>query len=223
MRNAEHFQIMTEVKTMIENTGADTLKIGRLFDAFTASYRRLDECLLIIQKSGYTAQINEADRVRDSVFRGMCDAVNSMLRHFDPEKTEAARLLKIPLDAYGNLARKPNDEQTAGVYNLLQELEGKYEPQTQITGIADWVRELKRTNAEFDALMKSRDAETAEKPQERLVTVRREIDADYRRITQAAESLAMLADGDGERAIYARFTGELNAVIARYNNRLAAR
>ena len=49
-RNDEHFQFITEVKDLIADTGADTIKIETLFDAFLLCYTAEDEALKKIVK-----------------------------------------------------------------------------------------------------------------------------------------------------------------------------
>ncbi len=223
LRNAEHFQLMTEFRDLIAAIGAVKLNINKLFVFFLSLIDREDECLLFIRKSHYTKGIREENRMRDLLFRGLYETVEAATRHFDAQKAEAGRLLKILFDTYGNLAKKPADEKTASIFNLLQELEGNYAAQVQEAGVGDWIAELKLRNAKYDGLVKNRDAESAGRARENMVAVRKEIDEQYRRIIQAVESLLALCDNDQEAANYQRLIGEMNAVIVRYKARLTQR
>lgn len=223
LRNAEHFQFMTEFKELVERFGVSVLKIAKLFTVFLQLFEKEDECQIVVQKSAYTEKIIKADQLRDGTFRGLCDAVNSALNHFDADKAEAARQLKIVLRAYGNLAQKSSDEETSGIYNLIQDLEDKYAGEVDLVGIADWVAELKKNNEAYKKLVQERDAESAEKPDENMRRVRMEVDSSYRDMVSAVESLALLADDEAEITAYNGFIRELNAVITRYSDRLAQR
>ena len=224
LRNAEHFQFFTEFCNLVNRFGAETLKVGKRFSVLLDRYKVEDECLFVLQKSGYTEQMDIADRRRDATFRGLADSVNAALNHFNTEVAAAAKLLKIVFDSYGNLAKRPLDEETSGIYNLVTDLETKYAAEVQLTGIGQWVAELKADNERYGNLVKNRDVESSEKPEAKVRRVRVEIEAPYRDITAAIEVFAMLSDSDTEEeAMYHDFIGMLNAVVERYKNRMAQR
>lgn len=223
LRNPEHFQFLTEYKKIVERFGADILRFVKLFVAFMKLYETEDECMVILQKSEFTEKRSEADQVRDETFRGLRDAVNSALKHFDAVKRDAAKRLKILLDKYGNLAAKPLDEETSGIYNLVQDLQGKYVADVTALAIGDWVTELKANNEAYIELTGKRDTETAEKPEEKMKTLRPQIDDYYRRMIKAVEVFEDVSEDEEEQAMYKKFANELNAVIKRYNTRINRR
>ena len=223
LRNATHFQFHTEVRKLIDQFGAYFLKITRLFEQFVKLLAEEDECLIILQKSGYTEQMAEADRARDIVFSGLVDMVNAAQKHFDSNVVAAGNSLKIVFDTYGNLAAKPNDEQTSGVYNLVQDLEGRYAADIQQISAGDWVAELKARNIAYNELVRNRDAESAQKPEGKMKNIRVEIDRVYRDIITAVESLAKLTEDPKEIDTYRRFIAAINPLIERYRNRIAQR
>ena len=223
LRNATHFQFMTEFSNLVNKFGAAALKIVKLFTRLLGLLVEEDECLVVLQKSGYTEQMAEADRVRDVIFSGLVDTVNASCKHFDPNVQAAGNNLKIVFDTYGNLARKPHDEQTSGIYNLIQDLEGRYAADIAKIGANDWVTELNTRNTEYNELVRRRDAETAQKPDGKMKNIRTEIDRVYRDIITAIETLAKLTDDPNEIETYRNFIASLNPVIERYRNRIAQR
>ena len=223
MRNAEHFQFYTEFYNLVEQFGASAMRIVKLIVRFLALLKEGDKCLVILQKSGYTEQMAEADRFRNTVFSGLVDTVNAARKHFDAEIVASGNRLKIVFDTYGNLAAKPNDEQTSGVYNLIQDLEGKYSLDIQKIGATGWVAELKARNIAYSELVRKRDAESSTKPEGKMKAIRIEIDGVYLDIVSAIESLAKLADDEAEIEKYQGFISALNSVIERYRNRIAQR
>jgi len=218
-RNDEHFQFHTEFRTLVNRHGAISLKIGPQFEVYLPLYDREDEALKKIMKSAITADIQEMDKRRDVVFRGMIDANKSALNHFHTEVQEAARRLKIVFDTYGNLARKPLNEETSGIYNLLQDLNGKYAADVAKVGIADWVAELETLNNAFAALMRDRFEESAMRTDIVLKQARIKLDEAYRTITERINALVIV---DGAEP-YTDFIKFLNAVIAKYTAALAKR
>jgi DNA polymerase II small subunit/DNA polymerase delta subunit B len=130
LRNDAHFQFFTEFRDLVEakddvgaknNVGANNYsplraKITPLFDEFLTLYEREDEALKKIVKSEYTAKIHEADKARDDIYIGMLEMNKAGLKHFSEETRTAAGRLKIVFDTYGDVAKKPlnqNDEDEA--------------------------------------------------------------------------------------------------------------
>jgi hypothetical protein len=219
LRNEEWFQFFTEFKALAEQHSPAALNIDELFALFLVLYAGADEALEIIRKSASTEQIADADTARDTVFRGLAEAVQSALLHFDAVKREAARRLQITFDHYGNVARKSYDAETATIHNLIQELNGKHATDVATLGLGDWVTQLDADNRAFEALMNTRYSEEAGKTDFRMKEVRRETDRIYRDITDRLEAL-MLVNGD---TAYVPFVKELNIRVERYADILAQR
>ena len=219
LRNDEHFQFITEFRDAVLRFGADTLKISVQFEPWLLLYAQEDKALKKIMKSAITADIQEADRRRDQLFRGMVDANNAALRHFRPEVQEAARRLKIVFDTYGNLAKKPLNEQTSAVYNLLQDLNGTYAADATTAGLKEWMDELQAASEAFDRLIKDRYEESALKTDLVLKQVRQQVDGQYRLIIERINALVTI---EGAEA-YTEFIRYLNTIIARYTTTVAQR
>ena len=171
-----------------------------------------DEGIKKIHKSAITAEIHAADKARDSIWFGMKKANLLALNHFDPEVVEAGKRLKILFDTYGNVAHKPLNEQTSAVYNILQELQGKYSEDVKAVNIEDWVAELKARNEDFDKLMKARFDETTMKSDIKVKEARLALDDSYRGIMERLAAMALL---EGE-AKFEPFIRSLNTVTDKY-------
>ena len=223
LHNAEHFQFMTEFRNLVNRFGAAALKILKFFTEFLKRFDTLDECLVILQKSGYTEQMSMADQRRDTTFSGLVDIVNAALKHFDAEVVAAAKTLKIVFDTYGNLAKKSGDAETSGIYNLIQDLEEKYSAEVQKIGATEWVAELKANNEAYGKLVENRDIQSSEKPETKVKEARVDVDETYRDITALIESFVKLTDNDNEAALYKDFITNMNVIIERYKNRIAQR
>ena len=223
MQNSEHFQFMKEFRNLAIQFSPAALKIAKFFVAFVALFEREDECLMLLKKSSYTEQLGNADRKRDGLFRGLVDLVNSALKHFSEEVVAAAKRLKILFDTYGNLARLGDNKETSGIYNLVQDLEGKFAADLELIGGTAWVAQLKESNEAFEALVNARYDEATEKPEDRMKDIRAEIDEVYRDITMAVESFAKLTDNPAEIARYKGFIDKLNVIVKDYKDRIAQR
>jgi hypothetical protein len=213
LRNDAHFQFHTEFNDLVTKHNPETLKVKSLFDAYLPLYEREDEALKKISKNALTEKIQEADRARDEIFAGMVEVNKGMCKHFNKQTAEAAYRVKIILDTYGNIARKPLNEQTSAVYNLLQDLRSdKYASDTAESAIADWADELEKRNKAFEALVKERFDETAHKTDIVMKAARAELDKAYHAMTERIDAFA-LVEGTAD---HEEFIKTLNAVIAKY-------
>jgi hypothetical protein len=217
--NDEHFQFHTECKDLVNEFDPAVLKIKPQFDAYLKNYAKVDEALRKIFKSYITEEIQVADSKRDLTFRGMADTNKAALNYFKPDVVEAAKRIKIVLDTYGNVGRKPLNEETSAIYNLLQELNGKYSKDVKTVGLQEWVSELEKNNSDFDRLVKSRYEETADRTDLVLRDVRKQLDIDYHTIIERINALMIVEGGD----VLENFTRRLNVVIGKYANTIAQR
>jgi len=213
LRNDAHFQFHTEFRDLVEHQGAATLKINPQFDGYLPLYNRVDEALKKIVKSEFTAKIHEADKARDEIYLGMAETVAATLRHFNPDVRQAAERLKILFDTYGNVANKPLNEETSAIYNILQELKGKYTTDVASIGLTQWVAELENRNQTFETLVKERFDETASRATDIVMKQARvQLDDVYKTIVERINALAVVEGIE----TYEAFIKTLNAVIAKY-------
>lgn len=219
LHNEEHFQFHSDFKNAVVQYGADALDILEPFHAYTAYYNQEQESLQLIRKSANTEKLAKTDMDRDNIFRGFADAVKSGLNHFDGNKQAAAGRIQILLDQYGNVARKPYDEETAALTKLVTEMNTTYQNDISLLALADWVQELDAQNKAFDMLMKARYSEGASQTELRMVTVRVDVDAAYKSILDRLDAL-MLLNGASK---YEAFVKELNERVNKYSKTLSMR
>jgi len=122
-------------------------------------------------------------------------------------------------DTYGNVSVKPLDEETSALYNVLEDLKGKYAADATTVGLTGWMTELGKANADFETLMRARYDEAALKTDLVLKEVRVKIDEAYRVITERINA-AIIIEGE---TTYRDFVSTLNTVIKRYSDILAQR
>jgi hypothetical protein len=140
------------------------------------------------------------------------------LRHFDPEVRESAKQLKIVFDTYGNIARKPLNDQTSATYNILQDFEGKYASDVAKVGLGPWLAELKARNIAFSDLMRERFDESSLRVDIVLKKARVQLDEAYYAITDLVNALVLVEGAAG----YEAFIKKLNPIISKYAAALAA-
>jgi len=219
MRNDEHFQFHTEFIKLVTRSGAANLKVEAPFEAYLQFYRRADEALKKIPKSALTEEIHKADKRRDKAFRGLVDKNRASLKHFRLEVQEAAKRLSILFKTYGKLGSKPLNEQTSGVYNMMQELRGAYADALDNVGLQDWANELEAANNDFAMLYRLRLDESAQKTKAVLKQERKNMDTAYRQLTERLNARVVL---ESEPTLHG-FIDSLNTLIAKYKTLMAQR
>ena len=220
LRNNEHFQFQTEFKYLVAEYKPTTLKIETLFNnSYLPLYQNEDEALQKVMKNSNTEKREEADKQRDATFKGIASMVNAYLNHYDEEVAEAAYRLNILFDTYGNVATLPLNEETSAIYNLIQDLRGKYASDAEKVAIPTWINRLDADNAAYEALRKSSLNEDASRTELKMKQTRNEIDVVYRDIVNRLEALVLI---EGETD-YAEFVKRINLILDKYNHTLAQR
>ena len=220
LRNDEHFQFHTEVIREINLLGADLLGITSQFNTYVALFRKEDDALKKIVKSIYTNEIHDENIKRGDTFLGMVEINKAALRHFNEDVKTSAKNLKVVFDTYGNVTRKPLNEETSAITNLLQDLRGRFAADVAKVGIGAWVNELERLNISVAALIVERYNEANQKSDIVMKTARANVNDAYRAITKRVEALRLLNE---EEPIYGEFIHKLNVIVEKYKNILAVR
>lgn len=214
LRNEAHYQFIFSVIALVLKYPLIAEKLGSLFDLLQQLFKKEDEVVDYIRKSDYSAKIADADHRLDSAVTGFGETVRGALHHFNPEVVDAAQSLKNLLKTYGHIPTKSYDEELAAVANLLQELEGAYKAKVDlISGLFEWITEIRSASESVTTLLALRNAEEASKPQERMANIRRETDPVYRDIVVRIEALSLVEGDDA----YAPFVNELNALAERFS------
>ena len=217
-RNDEFFQFFTEYKELVLTYGFESRFFGE-FEKFLALYDEMDSMIEAVRKSAYTTEIVEADNARDAVFAGLRNTTKAMLYHFEDDMQKAATKLMIPLNSYGNIARRGFAAETAATYNLVKELREKYAAEIATLGIMNWVDKLDELNGKFSALMNARDVEKSLKPEKTVVEIRKEIENCYANMVRCIE-VATIAVQEED---ITRFVKELLSKIDRFATILSSR
>lgn len=218
LRNEEWFQFFTEFKTLVENRTAKSIDIEALFAVFVNLYADAYQALEIIRKSAITTDLVEADVTRDSILKGLAYAVRSAQNHFDANKRAAAARLMIVVEQYGNIARKPYDEETASITNFLQDMRANG-ADISLLALNDWLSQLEVENTRFAELMRDRYDETSGKSTLRMKEVRVQLDQNYQDTLDRLDALMLIKGG----AAYETFIKDLNVRVDRFSNLLAQR
>ena len=218
--NDEHFQFIAALIALFNKFAAALLKLAGLVAKLKSCHDAEDEALKKIFKSALTEEIQAADKRRDLTFRGLTKICSAALDHYDQNIVDAAKRIDVVMHTYGNVSRKPINEETAAIYNLCKDLKNAtYQRDLELIQAVEWVDRLDADNNAFDALIMERDDENANKTHLKLRECRAETDKVYNDIVDCINAFIIV---DGE-ANYAELVDAMNQLIDRYNNALAQR
>jgi hypothetical protein len=219
MHNDEHFLFYKDFKDLAETVDMDAFGIAELWEPFTARFLAEDEAFKKIIKSATTAEIKIADKARDNTFSGLVETLRGAVKHYDKTIAAAARRVKIVFDTFGNLSSMSLIKQTSGLYNLLQDLHGKYAADVKTAGLDGWVEKLETENNAVDTLLKARNAENAGKTQLKMKKCRAATDDAYYAITDRIHAMININGNAG----FTEFVNQMNTVIDKYYRAIAQR
>jgi len=173
LRNEEWFQWGEEFIITVNKYGAETLHINTLFPTFVAHHQQADQKLELIRKSNFTQEIEDADKRRDKIFGGFLAFVKAFRNQPLLTKNEAAERLYTLFKQYSKPIRNGTKAQESGaIYNLLQELEGKYLPDVTLLGLTEWTTALREAETKFLGYYDERVEENLDKPHSDLKAIR---------------------------------------------------
>lgn len=217
LRNAGHYQFQTDFNSIITKYTPQALGIAEDYAMYAPLLADEGIALVAITKSATTDEIVIADADRDIAFRGLADQVANSQNHFNPQVREAALRVRVIFDGYGNLARKPYDEETGLITSLIADLRATVSTEIVTLTLTDWIAELERQNNLFVSLESTRNSEEANRTELRMKNLRVEVDAAYKKIVKRINALIVI---NGE-ATYTEFVKELNARISRAQDAIA--
>lgn len=220
LRNEAHYQFMLLVGKLLDaHRGAMAVVVALLID-FARLVELEGKLVDSSNASKYTKELEELDWKLDHYLSGFNAAIESAFKHYDPAYVEAARIIQVRMKGFrGSLEKKAYGEESAAVKILVAELKTTYQPQITILKLEGWVDIIANTQEEFERLFIERNAELASRPKERLVAVRKELDATYRQMTERIDANNIInADAD-----CIAFVNELNREIAYFNEHMMRR
>jgi hypothetical protein len=210
--NEQWFNFHLEFGGLVNRKTPVLLGIEALYPIYEASVNMADVLLEQMKMSFLTGDLKTLDTQRDDSLNGLKSVVKGFLKSSAPEKRKAANKIDKLLKNYGNIAKMNYPAESAAIYNFVQDMEGKYSEEVTILELTGWVADLKRFNTQFTTLYSERDVEKTEKPDAKLVDVRKEVDANYGNLIKTIE-VFMLTNPNHDLDDFVRL---LNVTIKKY-------
>ncbi len=221
LQNAEHYEFMSNANSLIKTFTAEILDVTTEYPVFAIALEDEDKSFKIVQKSALTKNVEKADKERDLIFSGMYSHIKTMIKHYDSTMAAAAYRVQVLFDSYGNLLEESYDRESAGIVNLLQDLNSeKYKKDVEILSLNGWISKLNETNNTFRNIMKERSIEQSEKDDFTRLRIARLATDDAYRIIRNKINAGIIFNGEKK---YKTFVLQLNVYITRFNDTIAQR
>jgi hypothetical protein len=206
---------MCNVKTLFE----EYVEVATIVSKYLVDFERLldieFQLIEVIKTSGYTKKIAETRKRVSRDLTGINKVVNSALRHFDPVVVRAAQSIELRLKPITSVSwKKTYSELAGGVLVLINDLNTLFRPQVTTLGLETWIKELTEAHSAFVQLLELRNNEHAARPKPDLKTIRKQIDAVYRKMVEHIDSYSIASDP----SICKQFIERLNAKVVYFNN-----
>jgi len=220
LRNEEHTRFHAGFVELLDIYGTGIHCIETLFPKYISLLAYETEVLSKIEKSESADVIIDAEAHLDSVFSALVAKAGLGTLHYKGENREAATRIQYVLDQYNQIRKKDYIGETTVINNLLNELNTHCTGEVNTLGLGGWLTELQNANTCYGMLMENRsnENEKAGRGWQQMKTVRRKVDAVYRKIVERLNELTSEGLED-----YAGFVDSMNECIIRYGLILARR
>jgi len=200
MKNETHVQFHDNMSAFVDKYDAEQLGILQLYVPYYRALGNEREALLIITKSELSEQIAEKDRERGSVYRSFSTTVKGLRGHFDLETRQMANAVWGLFLHYGNVPKKPLNDETAAIDDMAREFERPDMAQKlEALKLTAWKDKLVEVNQEVKQLMLDRLSENANKTAFRMKTAREETDKFYNAIIAHLNIRLMIEENVDEK------------------------
>ena len=230
LKNAEHVQLHTNVRNVINTAGAETIGLAQTdFMPYLQGIAQEQDIVNKAMGSPYTLEMQAADQERDTVYK----RVHRKLELCEIENTDSVAYKATPvvkkhlLGKYAStVSSLAYQEETATITGFVQDCRTLLtSAQVKGIGIDDDLDELEAVNQKFNQMYQERVAEKAAGDTQLSAKLRAVTDEAYQRLCLILNALANNIDtAKAEQTELCRDTvSKINVVIRDAKNRLAQR
>jgi hypothetical protein len=213
LRNEAHYEFFVVFNDLLIRFPAVMALVNMFYPDFLTLLDKEMHLTDAAKKSPLTERLATADKRIDRNISAIRKIVKAMTSHFDANVADAARQLNIRIKSVGDVYNKPYLEESAAVQLLVEDFKTKFAQQVETVGITAWIDELSMAETEFVALFEQRNSVEAERPQEKMTDIRKEIESVYRKMIVTIQS-DLNINGNSTSG---EFAAELNGRIKYFN------
>jgi hypothetical protein len=221
LRNAEHFQFVTDACAIFSKHRLEPEMLSSLYESFSGLQKEEETALAVEKDNAKIREKGGADLFRDKLHRKLFNHVKAILYDETDPLFDAAQRVMAVIKGAGNPTQLAENAESAVLTTLGNKLVS-HRSDLEAIGAQQHVDKLVEANHRFMQLEKEcRDiaSERAVVNMPSVADVRKRADVVYRNIVNAFNSLASIR---GE-ALYQALIADVNTLVAKYDNLLAQR
>ncbi|MDO4763080.1 MAG: DUF6261 family protein [Flavobacteriaceae bacterium] len=207
MTNAAYFSFHSDFLKVLEADTKVSAKVNTQLQAYKTALAKVDEAMVISQKSHKTDEIAQADRERDQLYTGLKNAVKSYAHIPNEEMKSAQKVIAQVIKDYGIKTTMQLDKQTGLLVNFIQDLETKYTDEVSKLGLATFLTPLKVANEKVSIALSQRTEEQSTKEAGAMKSARNTTDEAYRLLVKHINAHALL-EGETNYMAFIDFANE---------------
>jgi len=217
LRNSQHINFIEALIEILEKHNPDLLYIRAVLDILKNHLATMKEVFVTAQGSAITAELEDTDMTRDSLYIGLKNVILAYNRHFNTDKKLAAKELTAHLKKYGKgIPDLEYNSETAVLQDLIEGIDSStvLTAHTLTLAVDDWFNELKTVNNEFKRLYGLRLEKESQKTKLKLIELRDESVTHYRKLAEYFHAASIMHPAP----VFELAEDELNELITKYNN-----
>lgn len=205
--NATYFSFHSDFLKALEADSKVKEKVEAQIEVYKAALAKVDEAMVISQKSLKTDEIAQADRERDLLYTGLKNAVKSYANLPNEELAKAQKVLAQVIKDYGIKTTMQMDKQTGLLVNFIDDLENKYQNETQVLGLEKFLAPMKVANEKVRNTLVARTEEQASREVGAMKLARGAVDEAYRLLVKYINAFALI-EGEENYSAFIDFANE---------------
>ena len=200
-----------QILSILDAQTALKAAMGSVWTTFSTAYAGFDEAYAQTRKWSQTEELKGLDDERDAALSGFLSMLKVMVKSPSQEKQAAAKKVQFVRDKYTLQASDEYMKETTAISQMTQELEADQQTvdALNVSGLAEWLQDLKTKNQAFLAKMNERTAEQAGMQKGLLKERRSACEAAYRNVVKLVNAMAICDTPDT-----IDFTAPINLVNA---------
>lgn len=213
--NAAHFNFCTEVSLELATSPSTvTSPLGQLIPQFNGFLNEEKSLMEWIKKDVLTKKIEDADYRLDHALTAIRAMARAQEYSLVQNIAEAAQRVYVMLMGYGDVSKRPYEEEEGDIRAILNQLNGAYVGDVSTLGLSPQVNELQAAFTAFEQLLTQRDDKSLKKPERTFREVRRDIEKVYHQVETIVNAGAIIGTAT---AAFITFINHLNPEIERLN------
>ncbi|MCP4177183.1 MAG: hypothetical protein GY756_05390 [bacterium] len=216
LRNGEHIQFSSDIKTVLSDEDLETLGIKPQTDKYSLAVEAMPAFYNLQRKSMFSDILENLDDERDDGISGINKVIGGYIIHFDSDKKAAALLLKSKISSYGpNIGKMNYHTETVTINSICNAVktDSALKAAAELLGLTEWFDFLDSKNSEFNNYHMQRVKEATELPDEKVAELRKETTTHYNELVKHIEAHITLKGIED----YKQLADGFNALIDEYN------